>query len=75
MEQWKILSERSVNVAYEGPALRSAQRYYWKVRVWYENDIVTPYSDIHQWDMGLLNIRHYTLIMGEGYVIGPMKLA
>jgi alpha-L-rhamnosidase len=33
----KIMSDQSVFVAYAGPALESAKKYFWRVRVW-DND-------------------------------------
>src|SRR5687768_11676057 len=51
----KVISDQSVHVVYEGQALRSAQRAWWKVRVWDENDQVSAYSSPTWWEMGLLD--------------------
>jgi len=51
----KILSERSTHVPYEGPALRSAQRVWWRVRIWDEHDQPSPWSEPAWWEMGLLD--------------------
>jgi alpha-L-rhamnosidase len=40
---------------YAGATLASGQKYYWKVRVWEENDQPTGYSADAFWVMGLLN--------------------
>ena len=50
----KVDSDRSVNVAYEGPALESMQRAYWQVRVWDENGKVGKWSTPGFWEMGIL---------------------
>ena len=51
----QINSDQSVHVAYAGPALRSGQRCYWRVRVWDAHGIATDWSDAAYWEMGLLN--------------------
>ncbi|WP_175416185.1 glycoside hydrolase family 78 protein [Aggregatimonas sangjinii] len=50
----KVESDRSVNVAYEGPALKSMQRVYWQVRVWDNTNKVSSWSTPAFWEMGLL---------------------
>ena len=51
----KVVSDTSVHVPYAGAALRSAQRCYWRVRLWDENDAVSDWSDAAFWEMGLLD--------------------
>lgn len=51
----KVLSNQSIHIAYAGKALQSKKRYYWQVRVWNEKDKVSAWSEIGQWEMGLLN--------------------
>ena len=51
----KISGEESVHVEYDGPALKSEQRLWWKVRVWNQEDQVSEWSDVSFWQMGLLN--------------------
>jgi len=50
----KVLSAQSVQCQYTGKPLVSRQRYYWKVRIWDEADMVTNWSGISSWEMGLL---------------------
>lgn len=50
----KVVSEQSHLVAYAGQPLTSAQRVYWKVRVWDQNGQPTEYSEAAYWEMGLL---------------------
>ncbi len=51
----KVLSDASIHREYEGPALRSSERYYWRVRVWDKGDRPSTWSDAAFWEMGLLN--------------------
>ena len=50
----KVASDNSTHVAYGGSALESRQRYYWRVRVWDEQDTPSEWSQIAFWEMGLL---------------------
>ena len=51
----RVESDQSIHIPYGGPPLKSKQRLDWKVRVWNENDEVTPYSETAWWEMGLLD--------------------
>ncbi|GAB3120572.1 family 78 glycoside hydrolase catalytic domain [Glaciibacter psychrotolerans] len=51
----KVDSARSVQVDYNGAALESAKRYYWKVRVWDQHDVASDWSASSWWEMALLN--------------------
>lgn len=50
----KVKSDQSVNVTYEGPALKSMQRVYWQVRVWDNNNKASEWSAPAFWEMGIL---------------------
>ncbi|UCG46355.1 MAG: family 78 glycoside hydrolase catalytic domain [Phycisphaerales bacterium] len=50
----KVISDRSVNVAYKGKALKSAQKCYWKVRCWEKYNNPGPWSDTGTFETGLL---------------------
>jgi alpha-L-rhamnosidase len=50
----KVSSDKSVNVAYEGPALKSMQRVSWQVRIWDNNGKATAWSAPAYWEMGIL---------------------
>jgi alpha-L-rhamnosidase len=50
----KVLSEESVHREYAGPALQSAARYYWQVRVWDAQGRASVWSEPAWWEMGLL---------------------
>ena len=49
----KVISNQSIHVPYEGPALISSQRVYWKVWVWDETEQEAE-SNSAWWEMGLL---------------------
>jgi len=51
----KVVSSESVLVDYSGPALRSRQQAFWSVRVWDDEDTVSPYGAAGSWEMGLLD--------------------
>jgi alpha-L-rhamnosidase len=51
----KITSDESVNRVYDGPALKSGQRYFWHVRVWDESSVASGWSDVGYFEMGLLS--------------------
>ena len=50
----KVQSEESIHRVYGGQLLRSAQRYYWHVRVWDATGHVSGWSNAAYWEMGLL---------------------
>ncbi len=50
----KIISNSSVQVRYKGKQLQSAKKYYWKVMVWDNQNNVTGWSSMANWQMGLL---------------------
>jgi alpha-L-rhamnosidase len=51
----KVMSDRSVLVAYAGAPLRSGSAYYWKVRVWDRDGNQSAWSRTGTWSMGLLS--------------------
>ncbi|MDW7692065.1 family 78 glycoside hydrolase catalytic domain [Flammeovirgaceae bacterium SG7u.111] len=50
----KTLSEESALVTFTGSELKSNTKYYWKVRTWNNEDMMSPYSKPASWHMGLL---------------------
>jgi alpha-L-rhamnosidase len=51
----RVASDQSIHVVYRGPALASARRYYWQVRVWDGDGTVSDWSAPAFWEMGLLD--------------------
>ncbi len=50
----KVASDESIQRPYEGPALRSGERYSWQVRVWDGSGKPSAWSAPAWWEMGLL---------------------
>lgn len=50
----KVESDQSVHIIYSGKRLQSAQRAWWKVRIWDEEGVPSAYSSPAWWEMGLL---------------------
>lgn len=51
----KISSEQSVHIRYNGDRLESGQTYFWQVRVWDNHNRNSGWSEVAQWQMGLLD--------------------
>ena len=51
----KINSNQSIQIEYEGKELLSEMKYYWKIRVWDEDGVVSKWSESSSWEMGLMN--------------------
>lgn len=51
----KVTSDRQADVAYAGPALESATRYVWQVRVWDGADQASGWSEPASFETGLLD--------------------
>jgi len=50
----EVASERSARVSYSGAPLASAERCWWKVRVWDEAGAEGPWSEVASFEMGLM---------------------
>ncbi|MCK4782991.1 MAG: family 78 glycoside hydrolase catalytic domain, partial [Desulfobacteraceae bacterium] len=50
----KVTSEKSVNVVYQGSNLSSAEKCYWKVRVWDKYGKASEWSEPATFEMGLM---------------------
>jgi alpha-L-rhamnosidase len=55
----KVSSDRSVGVAYTGPALTASTRYYWRVKVWDKDDKPYPASEVSWWETGLMSAESW----------------
>ncbi|KQS36772.1 alpha-L-rhamnosidase N-terminal domain-containing protein [Pedobacter sp. Leaf194] len=50
----KVISSESFQIAFQGKLLKSSTRYYWKVRIWNNEDRRSLWSQASFWEMGLL---------------------
>ena len=50
----KTRSSAALHIAYGGAALHAAQRCFWRVRLWDEDNMPSAWSDTAFWEMGLL---------------------
>jgi alpha-L-rhamnosidase len=50
-----INSDQSINIKYEGKNLLSRQKAFWKVRISDQNNILSGWSKISNWEMGLID--------------------
>jgi alpha-L-rhamnosidase len=50
----KVASDETYAIRYEGKALSSSQRGFWKVRVWDQAGALSDWSPVAEWTMGLL---------------------
>lgn len=50
----KVLSPQCVLVPFGGEPLASREQVFWSVRVWDDEDVVSPYADIARFEIGLL---------------------
>ncbi len=56
----KIQSDNSLEIEYNGHLLKSGQKCYWKVRVWNDSDMVSPWSKTAHFETGLLYPADWT---------------
>ena len=56
----KVESDQSINIVYEGPALKSMQRVYWQARVWDNKNKTYDWSVPAFWEMGILDPTLWT---------------
>ena len=55
----KIESDRSNQVVYNGKALKSRLKVFWKVKIWDENKKKSVWSKTAEWEMGLLTLGEW----------------
>lgn len=55
----KVESDSNVHIEYEGPALQSRTRYYFRVRAWDDHGIVSEWSEPVFWETALLSVDEW----------------
>jgi len=55
----KVLSNASLQVAYNGKLMQAAKTYYWKVMVWDNHGKASTWSNAVSWQMGLLTKKDW----------------
>jgi alpha-L-rhamnosidase len=76
----KVVSDESIQRPYDGPPLRSGQRYSWQVKIWDANGTPSDWSDPAYWEMGLLEPSDWQTkwiepgIQGEKSKPGPVPM-
>lgn len=73
----KIISSASIQVQYNGSALQSVKKYFWKLMVWDNKGNISSWSNISMWQMGLLNESDWNNAQWIGYdeVIDSLRIA
>jgi len=56
----KVASDRSFDIAYDGPALTSSRRCWWTVQAWVQGDKPARSAAAAWWEMGLLDPTDWT---------------
>jgi len=49
----KVSDEQSINVEFNGRSLESGGTYFWKVKIWDDQDQETPFSDFQRFEIGV----------------------
>ncbi|MES2306066.1 MAG: family 78 glycoside hydrolase catalytic domain [Gemmatimonadota bacterium] len=56
----RLASNASLFRPYDGPALQSRSRYFWRVRIWDASGRVSPWSAPAWWETGLLSAQEWS---------------
>jgi alpha-L-rhamnosidase len=62
----KVISSQSLQITYNGMALKAGNQYYWKVKVW-DNKGNAKWSSPAYWQMGLFNTADWKGALWIGY--------
>ncbi len=63
----QIKSSASIQIAYSGKALHSTKNYFWKVQLWDNKGNLSSWSNSAYWQMGLLQMKHWSNAKWIGY--------
>ncbi|MET1054098.1 MAG: family 78 glycoside hydrolase catalytic domain [Pedobacter sp.] len=67
----KLSSSASIQVAYKGKTLLAAKTYYWKIMLWDNHAKASAWSNVQQWQMGLLTRADWKKASWIGYQVMP----
>ncbi len=67
----KIASGASIQVPYNGNALKAAKKYFWKLMAWDNKGNASNWSNIASWQMGLLSVADWKGANWIGYETLP----
>ncbi|MEO7215426.1 family 78 glycoside hydrolase catalytic domain [Mucilaginibacter sp.] len=51
----KVSTDQMAYISYSGKPLKSGHKYWWKVRIWDQDGIISAWSKTASWTMGILN--------------------
>jgi len=73
----KTISPASIEVQYNGRALQSVKKYFWKLMVWDNKGNSSAWSNITTWQMGLLNRSDWNNAQWIGYdeIVDSLRIA
>ncbi len=55
----KVNSEQSTFVKYQGKAIEAMKNYYWKVKIWDENNVASNWSEVQTFQTGLMTSENW----------------
>jgi len=55
----KVPSNQGFHIEYKGSSLKSETKYFWRVRLWDQEDTPSKWSDTAHWSMGLLSPKEW----------------
>ena len=66
-----VKSDRSIQVEYAGITLNSEKKYFWKVKILYQNGKESAWSQTGTWQMGLLSVSDWEKAIWIGFANLP----
>ena len=70
----KVLSDASINIAYDGEKMQSGKRYFWRARVWDNKGKSSGWSPVNYFQMALLNTSDWKAKWIEADIIETKRI-
>lgn len=70
----KVISDKSILVSFNGEKLESAQKYFWKVKVWNQDHVESEWSEVNTFQTGLFSDSDWEKAQWIGYEQMPLEL-